>query len=54
VAQSPEWKRLQPQPAERVWSDDYSNVLGVLKWGADDSVRAQPKENDATAESLGL
>jgi len=28
------WQRLVPTPGERVWSDDYSNILGVLKWGS--------------------
>jgi hypothetical protein len=26
------WRRLAPDPSRRVWTDDYSNVLGVLKW----------------------
>ncbi|MBL9123130.1 MAG: fused MFS/spermidine synthase, partial [Planctomycetaceae bacterium] len=31
LARSPQWKLLVPRPAERLWTDDYSNVLGVLK-----------------------
>ncbi|MBL8793409.1 MAG: fused MFS/spermidine synthase [Planctomycetia bacterium] len=26
------WKKLEGQPGARVWTDDYSNLLSVLKW----------------------
>lgn len=26
------WRRLQSAPASRVWTDDYSNLLSVIKW----------------------
>jgi hypothetical protein len=26
------WKPLAPQPGARVWTDDFSNILSVLKW----------------------
>ena len=42
VARSPEdlgplladtrWHRLEPRPAPRVWTDDFSNPLGVMRW----------------------
>ncbi len=28
----PRWQHLTPDPNTRVWSDDYSNILEVLKW----------------------
>jgi hypothetical protein len=30
LAQSPEWRRLTPDPGQWVWTDDYSNVVGSL------------------------
>ena len=50
----PDWKPLEPRPGARVWSDDYSNVLGVLKWGTDSSQDAQKKSEDGSAGTLGL
>ena len=41
VARSPErlrpllaenWEPLRAQPGERVWTDDFSNVLGAIDW----------------------
>jgi hypothetical protein len=32
LAGSPRWRRLVPNPGARVWSDQYSNVLSVLRW----------------------
>ena len=26
------WRRLQPQPRPRVWTDDFSNPLSVMRW----------------------
>lgn len=26
------WQPLEPQPGVRVWTDDYSNIFGVLNW----------------------
>jgi len=26
------WKPAQPKPGNRVWTDDYSNLLGIIKW----------------------
>jgi hypothetical protein len=31
------WKRLRGRADRRVWTDDYSNLLGVLKWDRSDS-----------------
>ena len=28
----PRWHRLVDDPARPVWTDDYSNILGVFKW----------------------
>jgi len=30
LAKSKFWPLLPPDPAQRVWTDDYSNVLGAL------------------------
>jgi hypothetical protein len=30
LATSPHWKFTRPDPKDRVWSDDYSNILGPL------------------------
>jgi hypothetical protein len=30
LAKSKYWPVLPPDPAQRVWTDDYSNVLGAL------------------------
>ena len=27
------WRLLEPNSARRVWTDDYSNVFGALRWG---------------------
>jgi hypothetical protein len=27
-----DWHALAPQAGKRVWSDQYSNVLSVLRW----------------------
>jgi hypothetical protein len=32
LVQLDDWDPLPPGPAGRVWTDDYSDVLGVLKW----------------------
>ncbi|HNC99958.1 MAG TPA: fused MFS/spermidine synthase, partial [Myxococcota bacterium] len=29
----PRWKALEPSPGARPWTDDFSNVLRVMKWG---------------------
>jgi hypothetical protein len=26
------WDRLAPDPSKRIWTDQYSNVLSVLRW----------------------
>lgn len=31
IAQTGNWKTLQPDPEEAVWTDDYSSLLGVIK-----------------------
>jgi spermidine synthase len=28
----PGWKPLEPRPAAGLWTDDFSNIIGVLKW----------------------
>ncbi|ABD06723.1 conserved hypothetical protein [Rhodopseudomonas palustris HaA2] len=30
IASSPDWKLTTPRPHQRVWTDDYSNVLGAV------------------------
>jgi hypothetical protein len=30
--EDPRWQRLVPDSSARVWTDDYSNILGVLKF----------------------
>jgi hypothetical protein len=30
LAQSAEWQAIAPDPMQRVWSDDYSDVFGAL------------------------
>jgi hypothetical protein len=32
LAHEPGWRALAPHPGTRVWSDQYSNVLSVLRW----------------------
>jgi hypothetical protein len=32
LAHETRWRRLAPHPGARVWSDQYSNVLSVLRW----------------------
>jgi SAM-dependent methyltransferase len=32
LATAPEWRRLAPDRGRRVWTDQYSNVLSVLRW----------------------
>lgn len=32
IADNPRWRVLQSRPDARVWTDDYSNLLGVLRW----------------------
>lgn len=32
LTQDPRWKPLQRRPEVGVWTDDYSNLLGVFKW----------------------
>lgn len=32
VAQDARWKPAQPKHQARVWTDDYSNLLGIIKW----------------------
>jgi hypothetical protein len=33
LARDPRWAPLAPRPGTRVWTDDFSNILGVIKWG---------------------
>jgi hypothetical protein len=30
LADSPDWELRDPEPDERVWTDDYSNIVGSL------------------------
>lgn len=32
IADHPRWRALQSRPGARIWTDDYSNLLGVLRW----------------------
>ncbi len=32
LAHDPRWQRLMGRPGARVWTDDYSNILGVFRW----------------------
>ncbi len=32
LAQLPHWRRSTDNPAQRVWTDDYSSILTVLRW----------------------
>jgi len=32
LAQDERWRRLEAQPGARVWTDDFSNLLSVVKW----------------------
>lgn len=32
IARNENWVRLQPEPAQPVWSDDYYNILGIFDW----------------------
>jgi hypothetical protein len=30
LAQAVDWEKKAPDPAQRVWSDDYSNIVGAV------------------------
>ena len=32
LANDPRWRRLEPRPGSRVWTDDFSNLLEVFLW----------------------
>jgi SAM-dependent methyltransferase len=32
LAMNPNWQRMTADPHRRPWTDDYSNILGVIKW----------------------
>ena len=32
LAQNYRWRRLEAQPETPAWTDDFSNILGVLRW----------------------
>ncbi|MCS6849940.1 MAG: fused MFS/spermidine synthase [Gemmataceae bacterium] len=32
LVRDPQWRRLEPQPGRAVWTDDFSNIFGVLRW----------------------
>jgi hypothetical protein len=32
LAQDERWQRLEGQPGARVWTDDFSNILGIFRW----------------------
>lgn len=32
IATAGAWRRLRPDPSKRLWTDQYSNVLSVLRW----------------------
>ena len=33
LVQDPRWMALPGRPGRRVWTDDFSNVLGIMRWG---------------------
>ncbi len=32
LSDDPRWHTLPPSPAMRLWTDDYSNILGIFQW----------------------
>jgi hypothetical protein len=32
LASDPRWQPLEPQPGVRPWTDDYSDILGLIRW----------------------
>jgi len=32
LATNPNWRRMTARPGRRVWTDDYSNIVSVIKW----------------------
>ncbi|MFN0111867.1 MAG: fused MFS/spermidine synthase [Blastocatellia bacterium] len=32
LATHPRWQKLEGRPQAKIWTDDYSNVLGAMKW----------------------
>jgi len=36
LKENPWWEVLTPNPNQRLWTDDYSNILDVLNWSWDD------------------
>jgi hypothetical protein len=32
LATDPRWKTCEDDPSARTWTDDYSNLLGVVDW----------------------
>ncbi|MBT6913280.1 MAG: fused MFS/spermidine synthase, partial [Rhodospirillaceae bacterium] len=32
VLDSGKWRQLIPRPARRIWTDDYGNLIGIMRW----------------------
>jgi hypothetical protein len=32
LAEDPRWRPLEPSPSVGLWTDDYSNILGIFQW----------------------
>jgi hypothetical protein len=32
LADDPRWKRLDTGPGQPVWTDEFSNILSVVRW----------------------
>jgi hypothetical protein len=32
LGRDPHWRPLPPEPGARLWTDDYSNILGIFQW----------------------
>jgi spermidine synthase len=46
-SQNPMWRNLQENPAIKAWTDEYSNLLAVMKWHSDAIAIPLPNPTEA-------
>ena len=39
LAEDTRWRRMESDPGERVWTDDYANVVGAVIWSREAEAR---------------
>jgi spermidine synthase len=47
LASDPRWRRLQGRPGVAAWTDDFSNLLGVLLWKTSAGVTKSPPPGES-------